>query len=86
MAGTSGIGHLLNALGVPVEEITGAAQKLIVIAQEIKAQLDRIENRLANLEASFVGPTSRGTDLIPIRRINGPDASGAANPTARETN
>lgn len=45
-----GVGHLLSAMGLPVEEISRAAEMLIRLGSEIKAQLDRIESRLANLE------------------------------------
>lgn len=45
-----GMGFLLQSMGIPMEEITGAATQLISLGERIQAQLDRIESRLANLE------------------------------------
>jgi len=76
-----GMGHFFKAMGLPVDEITTAAAKLITIAQEIKAQLDRIENRLASLERHSY---ERGTPAGDWRQLsNGCGTSPDAEPSER---
>lgn len=67
------IGHLLKSMGIPVQEIMEAGQRLITIAGEIKAQLDRIESRIANLEAHASGPSTGENYVRTEQTTNGHD-------------
>ena len=71
-----GMTMLLKAMGLPVDEIMLAAQRLIRIAEECKAQLDRIENRIANLNGAFHDHRENATNTVARLGTNGVASGG----------